>query len=186
MTQTPLNLHTGEAERGAVHEAGHIVVGLSLGVTVEKVSRVEGNDLPEVLREIGFESSAATDFSKSIHEIEPRRQFLIAVGGMAAETLKFGFYDKKGCAHDIDAMKPNILTEDEVKGLIEIAQLMLLPNLSIFNYVKEELYQWSNISGAAPVLGDKFNQRFRKGHQGRDNRTSGQGSTTRLMPSSNR
>jgi hypothetical protein len=79
---------------------------------------------------------------------------------MAAETLKFGFYDKKGCAHDIDAMKPNILTEDEVKGLIEIAQLMLLPNLSIFNYVKEELYQWSNISGAAPVLGDKFNQRF--------------------------
>lgn len=105
MTQTLLNLRTGEAERGAVHEAGHVVVGLSLGVTVEKVSRVEGNDLPEVLREIGFESSTATDFCKSIRKIEPRRQFLIAVGGMAAETLKFGFYDKKGCAHDIDAMK---------------------------------------------------------------------------------
>lgn len=126
----------------------------------EKVSRVEGNDLPEVLREIGFESSAATDFSKSSREIEPRRQFLVAVGCMAAETLKFGFYDKKGCAHDIDAMKPNILTGDEIKGLIEIAQLMLLPNLSIFNYVKEQLCQWLNISGAAPVLGDKFNQRF--------------------------
>src|ERR1700688_1397470 len=160
MTQMPLNLHTGEAERGAVHEAGHIVVGLSLGVTVEKVSRVEGNDLPDVLREIGFESSAATDFSKSIHEIEPRRQFLIAVGGMAAETLTFGFYEEKGVAHDIEALKPNILREPELKGLIEIAQLILLQNISVFNYVKEQLFQWLNNSGAAPVAGNKFNQRF--------------------------
>lgn len=37
---------------------------------------------------------------------------------------------------------------------------MLLANLTIFNYVQEELYQWLNTSSAAPVLGDKFNQRF--------------------------
>ena len=160
MTQTPLNLITGEAERGAVHEAGHIVVGLSLGVTIEKVSRVEGAELPSVLRDIGFESSVATDFSNSIHQIEPRRQFLIAVGGMAAETHRFGFYNKLGCAHDIEALKPNIFTEAELKGLIEIAQLMLLPNLAIFNYVKEELYHWLNVPGTAAVLGDEFNQRF--------------------------
>lgn len=124
------------------------------------VSRIEGTELPDVLRREGFDSSVATHFSKSIHEIEPRRQFLIAVGGMAAETLVFGFYDKKGVAHDIEALKPNILSEPELKGLIEIAQLILLQNISVFNCVKEQLFQWLNDSGAAPVSGNKFNQRF--------------------------
>jgi hypothetical protein len=57
-------------------------------------------------------------------------------------------------------LKPNILSEPELKGLIEIAQLMLLPNISVFEYVKEHLFQWLNNSGTAPLLGNKFNQRF--------------------------
>jgi hypothetical protein len=48
--QIPMNLRQGEAERGAAHEAGHIVVALSLGVTLDKVSRVESAQLPDILQ----------------------------------------------------------------------------------------------------------------------------------------
>jgi hypothetical protein len=109
--QIPMNLRQGEAERGAAHEAGHIVVALSLGVTLDKVSRVESAQLPDILQREGFDSSVATDYTDSLHEIEPRRQFLIAVGGMAGENLVLGVYNRKGAAHDIESLKPNILSE---------------------------------------------------------------------------
>jgi hypothetical protein len=154
------DLQYGEAERVSAHEAGHIVVALSLGVAVDKVRKVEGAELPKILRLEGFDSSVATDFSESVHGIEPRRQFLITVGGMAAETLLLGSYHKGGAAHDLDSLRPNVLNETQIKGLVEVAQLMLLPNLFVLRYVREQLFRWLNNSSAAPLSGDPFNRRF--------------------------
>jgi hypothetical protein len=158
--QGPADLIPGEAERGSVHETGHIVVALSLGVRVEKISRIEGAELPDVLRLRGFDSSVAVDFSKEIHALEPRRQFLIAFGGMAGETLKFGFYNETSAAHDFEILKPNVFNDAEIRGLIDIAQLMIVPNLAVFNFVSKRLAEWLNNPSAAPLLGDEFNQRF--------------------------
>jgi hypothetical protein len=153
------DLRPGEAERGAVHEAGHAIIGLSFGIPIDLIERLEGAELPAVIAREGFDSSAAVNFSKEILALEPRRQFLVAMGGIAAETLQFGSYLPQSAAHDFECLKPNVLTDVEIKGLVEIAQLMILPNLTVFNFIKEELFQWLN-SSEAKLSGQRFNQRF--------------------------
>jgi hypothetical protein len=150
----------GESERGAAHEAGHMIVALALGVLVIKVSRDSGANIPTVLREQGFDAAVGVDYSDEIHKLEPRRQFVAAFGGMAGETLSFGFYNKQSAAHDFEAIKPNVLSDKQVQGLVDIGQSMILANLGIFNYVKVQLRVWLDNPNAAPLLGDTFNQRF--------------------------
>jgi hypothetical protein len=132
-------------ERTSIHEAGHIVVGLALDVSVDKVLWIDGTDSPELLRAHGFKSAACVDFNKpSMQALEPRRQFLIAMGGMASETLKLGDYDRGGAAEDLNSLKPNVLTDEQIQGLVGIGQLLLTPNLSILNRISEQLFQWLN------------------------------------------
>lgn len=150
----------GESERGAAHEAGHMVVALALGVRVIRVSRDNGANVPTILREQGFDAAVGVDYSSEIHKLETRRQFVVTFGGMAGETLSFGFYSKQSAAHDLEAIKPNFLSEKQVQVLVDIGQSMIRTNLGVFNYVKEQLRVWLNNPNAAPLLGDAFNQRF--------------------------
>lgn len=155
------DLLQGEAERASAHEAGHIVVGMSLGGTIDRISRIEGIDVPGVLQAGGFDSAAAVDFTPGTRsKLEPRKQFLVALGGIAAETIVFGFYRNESAAQDFDSLKPNVLTHTQVKDLVEVAQLTLRQNLSVFNYVREQLREWLNNANAGPIPGEKLNQRF--------------------------
>jgi hypothetical protein len=153
-------LRPGEAERGAVHEAGHAIIGLSLGVPVERIERIEGKELSAAIAKEGFDSSAAVVFSeKELRALEPRRQFLILMGGISAETAKFGSYLPQSAAQDFEDLKPNVLTGAEINGLVEIAQSMILPNLGVFHFIKEALFEWLNNS--EPLLsGQRFNEKF--------------------------
>jgi len=48
-----MDLRHGEAERGAVHESGSHRCCFVVGVTVDRVSRIEGAELPDILRTEG-------------------------------------------------------------------------------------------------------------------------------------
>lgn len=76
--------------RAAIHEAGHAVVALRLGHTVQRASLSRGNDMVGwVTWGIGEESTAI-------------KQALIGIAGGIAETLTFGAHPTSYSSIDLD------------------------------------------------------------------------------------
>jgi ATP-dependent Zn protease len=149
-------------ERVATHEAGHAVVGLSLGTKVDYIERLATGNVPEVLQAEDFHAGLAVNFTTTVRKLEPRLQFLIAFGGMAAETLIFGKYHKGGAASDLENLKPNILSEVEIAGLIEIAQKILNQNLKFFHHLRKHLTKRLRSQDLILAKGAGLNARFKK------------------------
>jgi hypothetical protein len=149
-------------DRVAAHEAGHAVVGLSLGTKIEYIERLAEEEVPKVLQAEDFHGGLAVEFTASVRTLEPRLQFLIAVGGMAAETLVFGKYDKGGAAFDVESLKPNVLSESEITGLIEIDHKILNLNLKYFNHLRESLAKRLKSPEKVLAVGASMNARFNK------------------------
>jgi len=63
------DLRVGEAHRGSVHESGHILVALSLGVAIDRMIKVELDDMPASLIAAGCGAAIATDFVGVHHTI---------------------------------------------------------------------------------------------------------------------
>jgi hypothetical protein len=128
-------------DRVAAHEAGHTVTGLSLGIAVEFIELLTPENVPQALRDRAFHGGLAVQFSTAILRLEPRRQFLVAVGGIAAEELIFQKHDELAAAADFECLKPNVLTQAEIAGLIAIAQKLLSSNLEFFNRLRLSIRQ---------------------------------------------
>ena len=105
----------------------------------------------------------AVQFSAVVHKLEPRRQFLIAIGGIAAEELIFQKHDELAAAGDFDCLKPNILTDPEISGLIAIAQKLLTANLSFFHRLRGSIRKRLETSSDQILLqGAGINANFKK------------------------
>jgi len=151
-------------ERAATHESGHAVVALSLGVAIERVERLSADDLPEVLTSRDFHAGAAVKHVMGAFvKLNPRQQFLILFGGMAAETLVFGKYDPDAAAADFDALKPNVLTEAQSAGLVELAQIPLKNNFEFFHKLRAKVTKRLATSSDTTLLqGAAINAKFKK------------------------
>jgi len=149
-------------KRVATHEAGHAVIGLSLGAKIDYIERLATDGIPEVLQANDFHAAVAVNFTNSVHKLEPRLQFLIAMGGMAAETLIFGKYDKFAAASDLESLKPNILSESDIAGLVEIGQRVLNENFKYFNHLRESLTRRLSSVDRILTIGASLNANFKK------------------------
>jgi hypothetical protein len=153
----------GDFERVATHEAGHTVAGLALGVAVAFIEFLTPENVPQALRDRDFHGGLAVQFSPVVRKLEPRRQFLIALGGIAAEQLVFQKHDELAASADFDCLKPNVLAEPEVTGLIVIAQRLLTANLNFFHRLRESLRKRLESSSDRILLqGAGINVNFRK------------------------
>lgn len=152
----------GEHERVAAHEAGHATVGLSLGTKVDCIERLGDDDIPDVLQAKSFEAGLAVKFTSTVSKLEPRLQFLIAMGGMAGETVVYGKYIADAAASDLDNLKPNILSETEIAGLVKIGLNILNGNEDFFRYLREHLTKRLDSSDRILVVGASANARFNK------------------------
>ena len=151
-------------ERVATHESGHAVVALSLGVAIEYIERLSEDGMPEVLTARDFHAGAAVKHViETFVKLNPRQQFLIAFGGMAAETLVFGKYDPDAAAADFDALKPNVLTAAQSAGLVELAQIPLKNNLEFFHKLRAKVTKRLSASTDTILLqGAAINANFKK------------------------
>lgn len=88
----PLTSGSDRRERASVHEAGHAVAALLLGVEVRRVSihPAEGR-----LGECEFRASSSSALALG----------LVRAGGPAAELELFGRFDREGAREDLDAMR---------------------------------------------------------------------------------
>jgi hypothetical protein len=150
-----------DSYRAAAHEAGHTVVGMSLGLNVDDIRRCEGSDVPGSLQAVGLRAAVVVRFT-NLQQIEPRLQYLLAVGGMAAETLIYGNYDRAAATFDLDALRPIGLSEPEIDGLIRIARLVLQENLEFLHYVRTTLEQHINAPENILIIGACLNAKFKE------------------------
>jgi hypothetical protein len=146
-------------ERVGGHEAGHAVVGLSLGLKLDKIEYVT-NGLPGSLQ--AFEVGVATKFTSSFHKLEPRLQYLQVAGGMAGETLILGKYDPQGAADDIHNLQSVGLTETQIAGLVGVAQKILEENLAFFDRLRSSIASRLESPDAILLAGAAINVRFAK------------------------
>jgi hypothetical protein len=149
-------------ERVASHEAGHAVVGLSMGVSVEYIEMLQDDGVPAPLKGQGFHAGVAVQFTTTIKSLEPRMQYTIAVGGMAGERLVLGSYNSPAAAFDIDALKAVGRTDGEIEGLTEIAQKILSANFPFFHRLRSSLRQRLSSSDRILLQGAALNVRFKK------------------------
>ena len=151
-------------ERVATHEAGHAVVALSLGVAIEYIERLSAAGVPEVLTARDFHAGAAVKHVMGpFLRLNPRQQFLIAFGGMAAEALVFGKYNHNAAAADFEALKPNVVTEAESAKLVELAQIPLKNNLGFFHKLRAKITKrLAASSGTILLQGAAINAGFKK------------------------
>ncbi len=150
-------------ERVATHEAGHTVVGLSLGAKIDYIERMAANEVPGALQAHDFHAALAVKFTSGVQNLEPRLQYVIAVGGMAAENLIFGKYSEEGAAADFETLKPAGLDETQIAGLTVIAQKVLNENIHFFDRLRENLTERLRASQEGILAaGASVNARFKK------------------------
>jgi hypothetical protein len=148
-------------ERVGAHEAGHAVVGLSVGAKLLCIEYLTSG-LPNSLQGSGFEAAIATRFTPSIHKLEPRLQYVQVAGGMAGETLILGKYEPLGAADDVHNLKAVGLTDAQISGLVAIAQTVLKENSRLFERLRKSVANRLNSLDAILLEGAAINARFKK------------------------
>jgi len=156
-----LTLLESDFERALAHEAGHAVVGLSLGAFIEHIERASASGMPGSLMSQGFDEGLCVQFEPTIKTFEPRFQYTVAAAGMAAERLVFGRFEPIAASHDVDLLRAAGRTDIEILGLIDIAQKVLSENVSFLDFVRQSLKNRPSWLGPILVDGSILNERFR-------------------------
>jgi hypothetical protein len=131
--------------RMSAHEAGHAILGMSLGACIESVYARIGGRLPNGSFRVGyFTAFEGTDWSA----LGQKSQVLLTAGGAAGEVLLMGNWDEVEV--NVDRYVLNKLGFPNFKYCAEQAIELLARNRPLLAITSEKLYKrMSNMRGCS-------------------------------------
>lgn len=168
MTEKPVEGITDKGkidEQVAAHEAGHVIVGLAVGMQLKNIVRIEGKPSDSYLSD-SIKQVFATDFHVP-DGLDERLRLLNRAAGMAGEVLVSRKYYEEIGKDDLQRLRDAGLSENQIGELrllaVDILQANHAFSQDVWNTILDaiernqtELINGAAVTSAFAIRGNKF------------------------------